>query len=126
MASRAARSLLLRGRAGFAHRGLSTFRSTPVLLESFKMAVPNMGDSITEGVIVEWSKAVGDFVGEDEVLCVIETDKVRPSAPFSAPDCTGVDARCVRTYAHTTSTLTSLPLRTGERRHQGASGRDAR
>eukprot|EP00484_Ammonia_sp_Unknown_P029644 CAMPEP_0197045704 /NCGR_PEP_ID=MMETSP1384-20130603/21509_1 /TAXON_ID=29189 /ORGANISM="Ammonia sp." /LENGTH=371 /DNA_ID=CAMNT_0042477359 /DNA_START=222 /DNA_END=1337 /DNA_ORIENTATION=+ len=35
-----------------------------------------MGDSISEGTLVEWSKNVGDFCQVDEVVAVIETDKV--------------------------------------------------
>ncbi len=35
-----------------------------------------MGDSITEGSIKEWTKGVGEAVAVDEVVCVIETDKV--------------------------------------------------
>lgn len=38
--------------------------------------VPNMGDSITEGSIAEWMKSDGDYVALDEVIAVIETDKV--------------------------------------------------
>merc|ERR1719499_2212147 len=38
--------------------------------------VPGLGDSITEGVVVEWSKAVGDFAAVDDVVAIIETDKV--------------------------------------------------
>eukprot|EP01083_Nonionella_stella_P093841 263168_1 len=38
--------------------------------------VPNMGDSITEGTLVEWSKSVGEMCQVDEVIAVIETDKV--------------------------------------------------
>jgi len=35
-----------------------------------------MGDSITEGTIKSWEKKVGDAVAVDEVVVVIETDKV--------------------------------------------------
>lgn len=35
-----------------------------------------LGDSITEGTLVQWCKAVGDEVAEDEVIAVVETDKV--------------------------------------------------
>lgn len=38
--------------------------------------VPEMGDSITEGTLLEWSKEIGDSIQEDEVVCQIETDKV--------------------------------------------------
>jgi len=37
---------------------------------------PELGDSISEGTVQEWTKAVGDYVEEDEVIAVIETDKV--------------------------------------------------
>jgi len=36
-----------------------------------------MGDSITEGTIVSWSKSPGDYVEADDVIVVLETDKVR-------------------------------------------------
>ena len=38
--------------------------------------VPEMGDSITEGTILEWVKGPGDYVEMDDVVVVIETDKV--------------------------------------------------
>ena len=39
--------------------------------------VPEMGDSITEGTILEWVKQPGDYVEMDDVVVVIETDKVK-------------------------------------------------
>lgn len=42
----------------------------------FRRAVSSMGESIAEGTVVEWRKAVGDSVAEDEVIAVVETDKV--------------------------------------------------
>jgi len=38
--------------------------------------VPAMGDSISEGVIAEWKKKPGDSVEADEVVVLIETDKI--------------------------------------------------
>merc|ERR1719385_606219 len=38
--------------------------------------VPNMGDSISEGTLVEWTKNIGDLCAVDDVVAVIETDKV--------------------------------------------------
>lgn len=35
-----------------------------------------MGDSITEGTIVEWTAAVGEGVKEGDVVAMVETDKV--------------------------------------------------
>jgi 2-oxoglutarate dehydrogenase E2 component (dihydrolipoamide succinyltransferase) len=46
--------------------------------------VPAMGDSISEGTVVAWHKAVGDQVEMDEVLCEVETDKV--TVEIRAPD----------------------------------------
>jgi 2-oxoglutarate dehydrogenase E2 component (dihydrolipoamide succinyltransferase) len=42
-----------------------------------------MGDSITEGTIQEILKNTGDFVKADEVIAIIETDKV--SLDINAP-----------------------------------------
>ena len=35
-----------------------------------------MGDSITEGTIVEWTAQVGQMVKEGDVVALVETDKV--------------------------------------------------
>ena len=40
------------------------------------MNVPSMGDSITEGTIAGVEKAVGDAVALDEIVAIIDTDKV--------------------------------------------------
>lgn len=38
--------------------------------------VPQLGESITEGSVSQWMKKVGDHVQPDEVVVVVETDKV--------------------------------------------------
>jgi 2-oxoglutarate dehydrogenase E2 component (dihydrolipoamide succinyltransferase) len=38
-----------------------------------------MAESITEGTLKQWNKAVGDFVQQDEEIATIETDKVSPA-----------------------------------------------
>merc|ERR1719233_733420 len=40
------------------------------------MNVPNMGDSISEGTIVELCFKKGDYVNIDDIVAIIETDKV--------------------------------------------------
>ena len=40
-----------------------------------------MGESVTEGAIVEWRKAVGDFVAEGDPLVEVTTDKVDVEVP---------------------------------------------
>lgn len=46
-----------------------------------ELKVPSVGESITEVQIGEWLKAVGDHVKKDEVLVMIETDKVTVELP---------------------------------------------
>lgn len=54
-----------------------TFVSVSVpLAEKFLMKVPTMGDSITEGTIVEWTASVGQAVKDGDVIALVETDKV--------------------------------------------------
>ncbi len=37
----------------------------------------SLGDSITTAVLLSWNKEPGDSVKEDDVVAVVETDKVR-------------------------------------------------
>jgi pyruvate/2-oxoglutarate dehydrogenase complex dihydrolipoamide acyltransferase (E2) component len=46
--------------------------------------LPAMGTSITEGTLIEWCKAVGDAVAEDEAICEVSTDKVDTECPSPA------------------------------------------
>ena len=54
-------------------------------------------ESVTEGVVVEWRKAVGDAVARDEVLVEVSTDKVDLEVP-----------------APTAGVLTSIAVEAGE------------
>ena len=46
--------------------------------------MPKMGESITEGTIIEWRKKIGDNVEKDEIFLEIGTDKVDSEIPASA------------------------------------------
>jgi multifunctional 2-oxoglutarate metabolism enzyme len=46
-----------------------------------EVTMPQMGDSVSEGTILEWHKQEGDQVSEDEVLVEISTDKVDAEVP---------------------------------------------
>ena len=46
-----------------------------------QVTMPQMGDSVSEGTILEWHKQEGDQVSEDEVLVEISTDKVDAEVP---------------------------------------------
>lgn len=46
--------------------------------------MPQLGESVTEGTITRWFKAVGDQVTEDEPLFEVSTDKVDTEVPSPA------------------------------------------
>lgn len=48
------------------------------------VAVPTMGESVAEGTLSTFLKAVGDAVKKDETIAEIETDKVALEVPASA------------------------------------------
>ena len=45
------------------------------------ITMPQLGETVTEGTITRWTKAVGDQVAEDEVLYEVSTDKVDSEVP---------------------------------------------
>jgi multifunctional 2-oxoglutarate metabolism enzyme len=58
-----------------------------------EVVMPAMGDSVSEGTVLEWHKAEGDSVSADETLVEISTDKVDAEVP--AP----VDGTVVKVHA---------------------------
>jgi len=48
------------------------------------VTMPQLGETVTEGTILSWAKAVGDTIAEDEVLLEISTDKVDTEVPSPA------------------------------------------
>ena len=51
---------------------------------SIEIIMPKMGESITEGTIIDWKKKVGDKVEKDETILEISTDKVDSEVPSPA------------------------------------------
>ena len=49
-----------------------------------EVVMPKMGESVMEGTVLEWKKAVGDEVEMDETLLEISTDKVDSEVPSPA------------------------------------------
>jgi len=45
------------------------------------IVMPQLGEGITEGTIIQWKKNIGDKIKEDEVLLEIGTDKVDSEIP---------------------------------------------
>ena len=62
-----------------ARRALHAGRTARAAGDAFVIPVPEMGDSITEGTIVAWEKQPGEAFAADEVILVLETDKVSAS-----------------------------------------------
>ena len=46
-----------------------------------EVVMPQMGESVMEGTVIEWNKNVGDTVEVDETLLEIATDKVDSEVP---------------------------------------------
>src|SRR5829696_1229045 len=49
-----------------------------------EVVMPQMGDSVSEGTILEWHKQEGQRVSQDETLVEISTDKVDAEVPSPA------------------------------------------
>jgi pyruvate dehydrogenase E2 component (dihydrolipoamide acetyltransferase) len=47
--------------------------------------MPQLGETVQEGKVIKWFKAVGDAVAAGENLCEIETDKVTVEVPAISP-----------------------------------------
>ncbi|HET8757860.1 MAG TPA: multifunctional oxoglutarate decarboxylase/oxoglutarate dehydrogenase thiamine pyrophosphate-binding subunit/dihydrolipoyllysine-residue succinyltransferase subunit, partial [Solirubrobacteraceae bacterium] len=52
--------------------------------QSVDIVMPAMGESVTEGTILEWAKQAGEEVAEDETIVEISTDKVDAEVPAPA------------------------------------------
>ncbi|MDN6480983.1 MAG: 2-oxoglutarate dehydrogenase, E2 component, dihydrolipoamide succinyltransferase, partial [Acidipropionibacterium jensenii] len=48
---------------------------------STEVTLPALGESVTEGTVSRWLKAVGDTVEADEPLLEVSTDKVDTEVP---------------------------------------------
>jgi pyruvate/2-oxoglutarate dehydrogenase complex dihydrolipoamide acyltransferase (E2) component len=59
--------------------------SSPTSTEAIEIVMPQMGVSVAEGTIVEWSKRPGDWVERDETVALVTTDKVDVEIPSPAP-----------------------------------------
>jgi multifunctional 2-oxoglutarate metabolism enzyme len=55
-----------------------------VLDSLVKVTLPEMGESVTEGSIVEWRKKVGQWVDEGDTIVDVTTDKVDVEVPSTA------------------------------------------
>ena len=51
---------------------------------TLSVVMPAMGDSVTEGTVLEWLKQEGDQVALDDPLVEVSTDKVDAEVPSPA------------------------------------------
>ena len=58
--------------------------SSPTDTQTMEIVMPQMGVSVAEGTIVEWSKRPGDWVERDETVCLVTTDKIDVEIPSPA------------------------------------------
>src|SRR6187455_2641629 len=49
-----------------------------------EVQMPQMGESVTEGTVLEWHKQEGEFVAEGETVVEVSTDKVDAEVPAPA------------------------------------------
>src|SRR4029077_9494530 len=49
-----------------------------------QIQMPEMGESVTEGIVLEWHVAEGDFVHEGDTVVEVSTDKVDAEVPAPA------------------------------------------
>src|SRR6476469_5892110 len=52
--------------------------------ETVQIEMPAMGESVTEGTVLDWLKQEGDHVEEGETIVEVSTDKVDAEVPAPA------------------------------------------
>ncbi|MGR4009698.1 2-oxoglutarate dehydrogenase, E2 component, dihydrolipoamide succinyltransferase [Leucobacter sp. 1207-22] len=57
--------------------------AAPAGADAQDIVLPSLGESITEGTVTRWLKAIGDTVAVDEPLLEVSTDKVDTEVPSS-------------------------------------------
>src|SRR5215216_1121321 len=61
--------------------------------KTVEIQMPQMGESVTEGTVLEWHKGEGEFVSEGETVVEVSTDKIDAEVPAPA---SGVITRIVK------------------------------
>src|SRR3954454_11020994 len=54
------------------------------MAETVEIQMPQMGESVTEGTVLEWHKQEGEFVSEGETVVEVSTDKIDADVPAPA------------------------------------------
>src|SRR3954453_10042113 len=54
------------------------------MAETVEIQMPQMGESVTEGTVLEWHKQEGEYVNEGETVVEVSTDKIDAEVPAPA------------------------------------------
>src|SRR5256885_9972853 len=54
------------------------------MAETVEIQMPQMGESVTEGTVLEWHVAEGDAVSEGDTVVEVSTDKIDAEVPAPA------------------------------------------
>src|SRR3954467_10282552 len=65
-------------------RTVESVRADMAVDTTVQVTLPQMGESVTEGTVLEWHKQEGDRVEADEVIVEVSTDKVDAEVPAPA------------------------------------------
>src|SRR3954454_10970501 len=65
-------------------RTVESDRADMAVDTTVQVTLPQMGESVTEGTVLEWHKQEGDHVEADEVIVEVSTDKVDAEVPAPA------------------------------------------
>src|SRR4051795_4505408 len=54
------------------------------MAETVQIEMPQVGESVTEGTVLEWHKQEGEYVAEGETVVEVSTDKIDAEVPAPA------------------------------------------
>src|SRR3954469_25747889 len=66
------------------NRTVESVRADMAVDTTVQVTLPQMGESVTEGTVLEWRKQEGDRIEADEVIVEVSTDKVGAEVPAPA------------------------------------------
>src|SRR6202000_1421548 len=92
---------------------------------TLQITMPEMGESVTEGIVLEWHVSEGDFVNEGDTVVEVSTDKVDAEVP--APT-SGVITKLIASVDDEVpvgAPLAEMEPGDGEGSGEGSSGQDA-
>ncbi|MDJ0792369.1 MAG: dihydrolipoamide acetyltransferase family protein [Acidimicrobiia bacterium] len=88
---------------------------------SVTITMPQLGETVTEGTILEWVKEIGETVSADEIIVEISTDKVDTEVPSPA---SGVLSEILVAAGETVEVGTPLAVLTEDGEATGSAGSD--